>query len=271
MERSYKQINDVDILNALAILQAKEAGLITEDLANEQIGVYGAYESQLAEILERAEEGEITEEEAKQQVQSAAKRVLVVEELVSKGYDALSKKAIEFVSKRIPVLTTVAKEIAKALRKPTINAVSDYVIEIVKKVNALDVISAISIFTAKEAGLIKEDLTNKQVGVYGGYKSDIVQIVEELVSNAISDQEAKEQVLRATKKVSVVDTIVSRGYDSFIEKVARAVSKISPIAEAVVRTVARVIKEPVVRVVSETIKTAASAIKSRLKSVFSKS
>ncbi|MCS6983951.1 MAG: hypothetical protein NZM25_02335 [Leptospiraceae bacterium] len=267
MDKSLKQPTDVDILNALAILQAKEAGLITEEFTNKQVGIYGAYESQLGEIIKRAEEKEIAKEEAKSQVQSEVKRLSVVEELVSKGYDALSEKAVEFVSKTAPTLTPLAKEVAEALREPTVNAVSDSIMQVAKETEVLDIVNAVSILKAKEAGLIREDLTNKQVGVHGAYKSDILQIAEKLVSNVISPQEAKEQVRKATKKVSIVDTIISKGYDFLTEGIARVVSKVAPVAGIVVRTVARVIKEPIVEAVSGFVKAVGSFVKS-LVSIF---
>lgn len=135
MEEEKKPIVElgvVDLINSLAVMKAKEAGLLGKtDLTAKEAGVLGAMMSDFQDTTARFEEKEISEEEAKNRYEDAFWRAL--ESMFLFFYDVVTKSFILLLVRRIPVVAKVAEEGVQWARRHIVKQAVRKTVEVAQK------------------------------------------------------------------------------------------------------------------------------------------
>lgn len=125
MERE-EQKNIQDLVNSVSLYVAKETGVLKSEYSDRQIGVMGAYNTDILDTAQRFKRGEITLEEARQEVSQASERALIAA-AVAEIYDFVADKVVNFVRAKIPMLTPIAETAVATLREPVVELATNVI------------------------------------------------------------------------------------------------------------------------------------------------
>lgn len=106
-----ENIKLTDIINALALLKAKESGLVDQMITNKEIGILGASSSQVMEVISQYEQGQITKEEAKEKI----KKIVVVV-VIAKTIEKVTDGVTKVLSTRLPAFAMIFEGVSKYVK-----------------------------------------------------------------------------------------------------------------------------------------------------------
>lgn len=124
MSNKEEFIQNSDIVNAIAYLKAREAGLIEETTTDYDIGVYGGMVSDITETSLKLLNNEITYERAEQYIEEII--LDGVRSIIIGVYDAITKPILDFIERKIPELYDIVEDVYLWIRDKIVEKVTEY-------------------------------------------------------------------------------------------------------------------------------------------------
>jgi hypothetical protein len=128
-------IHAMDLVNALALTKAKEAGLLGKvDLREREVGAFGAMMTEVQNTTVRLENNEITEEQAKTEIEGDI--WAAIKTIVGFAYDAVTVPIVTFVLRRIPPIATAVEVARRWVKHHVVEAaieIGKETVQVVKK------------------------------------------------------------------------------------------------------------------------------------------
>lgn len=132
MERNKEQ-RIIDLINALALYKAKEAGAFGRTkIETQEIGTMGGLMTDVQTTLVGLDSGQITKSQAKEAIKESIETTIkiFIKRAAFKAVDAIA----EFAKQKIPLLTPVIDAAKEFIKRSVIDKAVDKVVEVGKAV-----------------------------------------------------------------------------------------------------------------------------------------
>lgn len=114
-----------------------------------------------------------------------------------------------------------------------------------KEKQILDILVSLALYKAREAGLIKGDVSNREIGVLGGAQADALRIFQALKSGEISVEEAENAIRR------IVYSTLTAPADVISTHIKAAISNRIPVLAPIIDSTVDLVKEKVAEKVAD--------------------
>lgn len=126
-----KNITELDIINSISLLSAREGGLMEKDISNRMIGALSGYATDVMITLHKKQEGEISKREARKNIRNYTKSALNT--LASLAFDKIAFSAARFLGNIHPLLSAAVSVVAMASKKSIVKKVVEFGFKIISK------------------------------------------------------------------------------------------------------------------------------------------